>query len=547
MRDPARPFRVWADALCINQADHAEKMRQVAMMGRIYASASHTVIHLGSLTPDADAVFSHALGGASTPQQHTDDILAVALRDLLLRPWFRRVWIFQELLLSQDPWVQCSASRVRWAALCGVLVPSGKLPMVDGAPLGSSLRNLQEMNAARAGRSVQSLFNILLARRGFGAADPRDLVYAQLGILSDRDAVMAYVTLDYGMPVARLYAQVAWYVMETQNVGVDKGMDVLVANLEHEAGQPRLRDLPSWAPDWRYKALAKPLTYGALISGNYNTQGTYRVLDLDSMVLGYVGHRADTIHTTSAVLPALADIPPETLAEHARISKQIHGVYAARGGVYYTGGSDGVRAHVSLRGVEEQHRLLCREIADQWRNILTSSSPSSHTEESSQALFMENLERWFDDGAEAHRIFLHHDSHGLAKLMNEHFLPRAVHSLAGKRLAHTQGGRVGVVPAQAQPGDVLLSLPSCQALVVARPLPARNTTTLASGGVEGVVLEKLRAAGGEVRLWDDKRTAVWRVEEAVGVEAFEVVGLGFLDEYAPWKDGMDKLEAFALY
>ncbi|KAK7511872.1 uncharacterized protein IWZ02DRAFT_509564 [Phyllosticta citriasiana] len=41
------PLRVWVDALCINQHDAVEKVAQVEMMKRIYASAQSTIVWLG--------------------------------------------------------------------------------------------------------------------------------------------------------------------------------------------------------------------------------------------------------------------------------------------------------------------------------------------------------------------------------------------------------------------------------------------------------------------------------------------------------------------
>jgi hypothetical protein len=41
------PPYIWADALCINQTDIAEKNEQVMRMGEIYSSASHVLSWLG--------------------------------------------------------------------------------------------------------------------------------------------------------------------------------------------------------------------------------------------------------------------------------------------------------------------------------------------------------------------------------------------------------------------------------------------------------------------------------------------------------------------
>ena len=43
-----RDFRLWADALCINQADIAERGRQVLLMADIYSSAELVFAWLGS-------------------------------------------------------------------------------------------------------------------------------------------------------------------------------------------------------------------------------------------------------------------------------------------------------------------------------------------------------------------------------------------------------------------------------------------------------------------------------------------------------------------
>ncbi|KAK5656049.1 hypothetical protein OQA88_5188 [Cercophora sp. LCS_1] len=49
---------VWADALCINQADDQERARQVSVMHRIYRAATHTVIHLGLPDPEVHDFFA---------------------------------------------------------------------------------------------------------------------------------------------------------------------------------------------------------------------------------------------------------------------------------------------------------------------------------------------------------------------------------------------------------------------------------------------------------------------------------------------------------
>ncbi|KAK4120389.1 hypothetical protein N657DRAFT_625325 [Parathielavia appendiculata] len=94
VRNASIACRVWADALCFNQANIAERNRQVRLMGSIYSLADHTVIYLGPLTPDAEWVLRNADENAgywpSLPGQEREEDEGLSLsrlRDILDRPW----------------------------------------------------------------------------------------------------------------------------------------------------------------------------------------------------------------------------------------------------------------------------------------------------------------------------------------------------------------------------------------------------------------------------------------------------------------------------
>jgi hypothetical protein len=120
LRDFQRVQRLWIDAICINQADEKERNQQVSIMGSIYSSAHHTVIylnpHFGDNSPfdmmkqylaNQDVV---EVARQKEHMQHT------ALR-ILSSPWFTRVWVLQELVMSSDPRLQCGRYRMRWDAV----------------------------------------------------------------------------------------------------------------------------------------------------------------------------------------------------------------------------------------------------------------------------------------------------------------------------------------------------------------------------------------------------------------------------------------------
>jgi hypothetical protein len=65
LRRTDRSTLVWADAICINQADILERTQQVALMGEIYSKGQETMIWLGEPTPSED-VGSHLFSTSET-------------------------------------------------------------------------------------------------------------------------------------------------------------------------------------------------------------------------------------------------------------------------------------------------------------------------------------------------------------------------------------------------------------------------------------------------------------------------------------------------
>ncbi|KAI8313049.1 hypothetical protein K4K61_008949 [Colletotrichum sp. SAR11_59] len=240
---PGAPQRIWADALCINQSDTAEKNRQVPLMGNIYSLAKTTVIYLGPLSPGIDTIFKAVHD--SKPKYVTVDAAgnsrialakdvqqlkkfdvkagseppAAAIDELLQRPWFTRVWVTQELLLSRDAWVQCGALCVRWREFGALLVPildrtkgKGSTALqqmhslgLDGEDIMAGARPKSSRKTRKAAEEKKaSLSRILRMRQGCHASDPRDMIFGYMGMHADRDEVAEFFTVDYEMPLRQL-------------------------------------------------------------------------------------------------------------------------------------------------------------------------------------------------------------------------------------------------------------------------------------------------------------------------------------------------------
>ncbi|KAE9365130.1 heterokaryon incompatibility, partial [Stipitochalara longipes BDJ] len=87
---------LWADGICINQEDSVEKSNQVALMGEIYKSCRHVLVYLGPQGEETDGAFD-----LIRAYWRKNMMWGISVKNLFLRPWFRRVWVVQEFILGR--------------------------------------------------------------------------------------------------------------------------------------------------------------------------------------------------------------------------------------------------------------------------------------------------------------------------------------------------------------------------------------------------------------------------------------------------------------
>lgn len=178
-----------------------------------YANAYHTVIFLGEPTEETEMVLRSL---CSAPPSNSGDLPYGSLLD---RPWFKRVWIYQELMASQNLGFKMADNRIRG----GRFHESTKA--LHKGRTGSDLWQTSFHMADERLRIKSPPFNTkfasdfrtrlpstLAARRGLGALDPRDMLFAHRSILkaSHRTEEMKkLVEVDYGKPCGEVYADLA--------------------------------------------------------------------------------------------------------------------------------------------------------------------------------------------------------------------------------------------------------------------------------------------------------------------------------------------------
>jgi hypothetical protein len=116
--------RLWVDTVCINQQDNTERSQQLLWMGSIYRRAKEVVAWTGE---DLDLAidFINRLNGLKESKSalttvvadHIGEGEAAAFLEFVARPYWRRVWIIQELALARHVTIHCGRLETSWSAL----------------------------------------------------------------------------------------------------------------------------------------------------------------------------------------------------------------------------------------------------------------------------------------------------------------------------------------------------------------------------------------------------------------------------------------------
>ncbi|KXS93518.1 hypothetical protein AC578_1445 [Pseudocercospora eumusae] len=254
IRSAAGTYRLWVDALCINQHDITERNAQVRSMGIIYSIAWDVFIWLGdvedSSIQDRSKLSARELRASLATMLH--EVVATATPS-----WWTRSWVLQEFLMArQDPVVYFGDHEMRWTEMVGL----GKKVKEDRELSWKGIREgmregdkSEERPIERVGTPFFAFSSAKymanngdLASLGWAWAqtqstDPRDKVYALLGLLDKRESDL--ITVDYNIELGRLYMEATY-----ASIAANENLHILqfVKSARSEI------TLPSWAVDFSY-------------------------------------------------------------------------------------------------------------------------------------------------------------------------------------------------------------------------------------------------------------------------------------------------------
>lgn len=234
---------LWIDAISINQDDLAERARQVRIMDRIYNLASRVVVYLGEQLTDCGALLDELaavddLMRHGEYEEHTrtppNNSIVQQLAVMFELPWFKRVWVLQEVF-AKTSIIFMYGSAIASSKALVALYFGYRYVAVTPRPL--ALKWILGLPTKEINTHID-LWRVLFESRGLLATDPRDRVFALKAIVGSAKGELDAL-IDYTKSVEECFTEVALFLLPVL------GLRLLLA-VRH----PHSLETDSWIPDW---------------------------------------------------------------------------------------------------------------------------------------------------------------------------------------------------------------------------------------------------------------------------------------------------------
>lgn len=487
---------LWIDQICINQNDNIERGQQVSLMGEIYRGASVVNIWLGEEdenTWEGMQYIPHLLKAFTHPNErdgtghevpHVLEALGLltvksprwlALRALFERPYFRRMWIVQEVALGKKCVVYCGSCSVSWqdlskAALC---LEDDAEHQIEAHRVVRMIMTLRRNNVAggRIGgyrpltELIHQSFNLL-------CTNPRDKIYGVLGLASD-------INPEHFSPNYSLSCQDVYIETTVACIKKDGCLDIIC-----QVRLPKLlQGLPSWVPDWTVISAPRE-SLASKFSESYSAYGREPSpltmnSSRDNCTLYAKGKFVDKIKEVCSVMLN----PDHDSTGQSQILSEWK-KYARKVSPYITG---------------ETYPTIF------WRTLIadggTRGEKSDHTRQQLYEAHKNLVERntgIYDDGPQqvpwepiAELSIVNTRSLEFERLMSS--------ACVGRKIAITENGSLGLVPSEAQIGDEIVVLETVKVPLVFRRVPLSKDRALIGecylqGWMDGARFDSLSGA-----------------------------------------------------
>jgi hypothetical protein len=273
----------WIDQMSINQNNEVEKGSQIPLMGDIFRSATFVLVWLGEedyhshitgkLVTEVErsglevrdvvkTIFEpsisvlHGPNGEMRIRQFSDTEID-AVSNFILRPWFGRLWTYQELLLGRDIGLWCGKTVITWESLVTTVLVAGAFGNVES--YGSFVDGWGGRGAIIRNHYWPLPTILSRASARLSCSDVRDKVYALLSLQSPSDRLD--IQVNYNLSPKEVFTMTAQAMVRKWN-----NLEIL-----QYVQPPKQGDVPelfSWVPDWTRNTAPTTLMHHGLFSSD---------------------------------------------------------------------------------------------------------------------------------------------------------------------------------------------------------------------------------------------------------------------------------------
>ena len=450
LRKEDEPRVFWIDAICVNQQDLAERGHQVKRMAAVYSMASRVIVWLGPESQNSTGALrvidylgslvrvdwsNREMTSVSTGKTITlvtepfNDEFWKSVGDLLRRPWFDRLWIWQEVRLASEAFLVCGNEAVPWESVRRTISylrrasrPYWISHLLDRCHTISDYQD----NVAD---NFSELMYLLDNARSASCSDPRDKIFAVLSLALATDT--HGLDADYSKPAGAVFQDLVLHY--TSNL---QKLEILThCELRDDTGG---MELPAWVPNWAVPRLCMSIPWPAACRDSKP-----RVRYQDGRILAATG-----VHV--AAIKCMESLPQPTGADGYMLpSSEIEGAIRAL-----------IVPKIKSLSLSEREATLislCRTLCCNY--FADNSSPPT-----SLLVDFETSRKYM------HRIINKTQDTAPDDSQESHIYRMQVLSvIRGRSFFSTDDGYVGLAPIDTKPDDEVCIILGCQSPLVLRP------------------------------------------------------------------------------
>lgn len=319
----ARP--IFADQICINQADKNEKIQQVQLMGQIYSRSARTIVWLGPQSPETrryydfseelnrEAVLGRVMGPnkshvvqvldavvdpnirleTAAEKEDRDDILDLVTRygprlpmrgmaEILRRAWMGRLWTVQEGCLPPEVTFRCGDLSLCFDCFRGAQLFYSVCTRYWARYLATSVSRDEMQAREKMFELTKPLQRLIVERRAIHNNNPTTKQSSLFDIVLRYNVNNATPKLGATKAEDRIYSLLGLAAadeevtretvegMEVDNVrgtytkfaaSVMKRNVDVLLFVQARKTSEEVQPLPSWVPDWSTDPLQTPYGY----------------------------------------------------------------------------------------------------------------------------------------------------------------------------------------------------------------------------------------------------------------------------------------------